>query len=380
MSVPLLTGLALRPAVGTVGKRVIAKTNFFAINNLPLIPVYHYHVTISPCVPPIKNLNVFKQFIDTYSDTSLNHACPVYDGRNTAFSVTELGLESQTFEVTGSPGFMLRIMLVATVDLSQLHSFINCEAPLTGSVLTAITALNVMIQHQPAMLYRRIGRSFFTSKDKALLSGGIEAWNGFHFSVRPVVKRMMLNVDVSMSSFFQSGSLLSLIANVLRLQSIDEIASSAQSINWRKVEKAIRRVRVTTTHDGIPYRIFGLTSRSPRETPFRLEHDQVETAVVVGMSVEEFFRLTHNRDLEFPFLPCARLDKVAVPLEVCSVVEGQHYYKKLDEQQMEEMINLSRVPPSIRAGKIQSGLEILDYANNEHINDFGVGISSEMAT
>jgi hypothetical protein len=53
--------------------------------------------------------------------------------------------------------------------------------------------------------------------------------------------------------------------------------------------------------------------------------------------------------------------------------------RKLNRKQTDEMMNFARQNPNVRANKIQEGLNILDYRNNEFLQQFGIRISNEMS-
>jgi eukaryotic translation initiation factor 2C len=99
------------------------------------------------------------------------------------------------------------------------------------------------------------------------------------------------------------------------------------------------------------------------------------------ITVENYFKETYHIKLRFPMQPCVVIAKnTLLPLELCFVVQGQRYGKKLDKQQTTDMISFTCQPPRSRANIIKQGLQILDYDNNEHLRDFGVKVSSEMVT
>jgi eukaryotic translation initiation factor 2C len=93
---------------------------------------------------------------------------------------------------TARPGrpvksFRLKVKKAASINLEELGLFINGKAAKSDNCLTAITALDILIRHKPAMLYTVIGRSFFTPEGKVMLPGGLEAWRGYFQSMRPGV-------------------------------------------------------------------------------------------------------------------------------------------------------------------------------------------------
>ncbi|CAB5298073.1 unnamed protein product [Rhizophagus irregularis] len=66
-------------------------------------------------------------------------------------------------------------------------------------------------------------------------------------------------------------------------------------------------------------------------------------------------------------------------MEVCDIIPEQRYMRKLNREQTDVMMNFTRQNPSNRANKIQDGLKLLNYRENEHLQQFGMSISDEMA-
>ncbi|CAB5302952.1 unnamed protein product [Rhizophagus irregularis] len=64
--------------------------------------------------------------------------------------------------------------------------------------------------------------------------------------------------------------------------------------------------------------------------------------------------------------------------EVCDVIPEQRYMRKLNDEQIANMMNFTRQNPTIRANKIQEGLNILNYRRNEYLQQFGMSISTDM--
>ena len=53
-------------------------------------------------------------------------------------------------------------------------------------------------------------RSFFTPSETADIGSGIVLWRGYFQSVRPAMKSMLINIDISTAAMYKSGSLLKL--------------------------------------------------------------------------------------------------------------------------------------------------------------------------
>jgi len=195
----------------------------------------------------------------------------------------------------------------------------------------------------------------------------------------------MINLDVSATAFFMSGNLVEMVAKILNLKTPDDLRRSTAPLDWKKVEKMIKGLRITVTHrerSSRSFKIFGITNKAASDSRFssRVDRDdpqskEIETDIVT------YFKETYNMVLKYPMLPCIVVGKfVILPLEVCFVIPGQRYVKKLDERQTADMIKFTCQPPNARANNIKDGLRILNYEGNEFLKDFGMKVSSEMMT
>ncbi|KAF9194167.1 hypothetical protein BGZ50_006646 [Haplosporangium sp. Z 11] len=388
----------MRPPPSTIGRAVIVRSNFFAVEQLPNITVHHYDVTVTPDVPPSVNRKIYEQFIASYRDSDLGGSRPVYDGRKNIFSHRKLPFESRTFNVflpgdiqsnskRDVPVFKLKIKAAATINLEELHQFLQGKSSLTNNILTAIMALDVLMRHKPAMQHATIGSSFYTPVGKQPLTGPLDAWRGYYQSVRPALGKMLINVDVSATAFFQSGSLLEMIVKILGFRNPDDLRHPITPQNWQKIEKIIKGLRFTVMHRERvkrTFKIFKLTSTTAKDTKFKIttnkaegdvQTDEMETDIVT------YFKEAYNMNLKYPMLPCVCASKtIMLPLEVCSIVEGQRYVKKLDPRQTSDMIKFTNQLPPVRANNIKEGLRILSYDDNEYLKDFGMKVAKEMVT
>ncbi|KAF9931666.1 hypothetical protein FBU30_009727 [Linnemannia zychae] len=357
MSAPIkLTDLAKRPGAGKVGKVVKVRTNFFEVKTLPDINIHHYDVTISPDVPPPVNRRVFEQFVLLNSKSDLVGAKPVFDGRKNLFSAKELPFDGRTFEITlpgerappgkTAPIFKLKIKKAASINLEELARFLAGKAALSNNCLTGIMALDVLIHHKPAMLYTTVGRSFYTSEGKLPLPGGLEAWRGYYQSVRP-------------------GA-----AGLLALKESE----------WRKIERFIKGLRIKVNHRDASargFRIVKLADKSAAECTFSRETDSGPKKTTVAA----YFKDVYKTALRYPKLRCVSIGRDRVlPMEVCFVIEGQRYPRKLDEAQTADMIKFAALKPFDRENSIRNGLRVLDYGHNEFQKDFGLIVSNELSS
>lgn len=381
---------AKRPDTGRNGQPVAVRTNMFEVKSIMTTPIFHYDATVTPEVPSPVRKRVFEHFVRLFGATDLGGVRPIYDGMRNMFTNRELPFASRTFEVVLPsdaqrripPGFKLKVRKVASIETKDLHQFLDGRTGSSNSVLATIMVIDVLVRYKPSLLYTTVGRSIFTPEGKLMLSGPVEVWRGFYQSARPTISGMMINVDTSASTFFQPGPLLHLAIKILNLRNQDDLRR-VPLLEWRKVEKTIRGLRIQTRHregSGQSFKIRGLTPTSAAQTTITIRagaNDEEPTEVET--TVEGYFAQTYGIRLQFPMLPCAMVGKSCkVPLEVCQVLEAQRYTKRLDERQVSEMIKFTCQAPTIRVNIIKQGFQTLGYDDNEYLKDFGVTVSSEM--
>ncbi|KAF9976844.1 Eukaryotic translation initiation factor 2C [Actinomortierella ambigua] len=390
MSAPSVPAdLVRRPDTGTLGRPFRIKSNFFEITNLPQVNVHHYDVVITPDVPPTINRKVFAHFVEKYQQSELGGVRPVFDGRHNMFTAKRLPFDAKTFEVTlpeaypSSRGgtskpprvFQFKLKKSANINLYELRDFLDGRAGLSNNCRTAMMALDVLIRHKPSFLYSNIGRSFYIPDGSQALNGGVEVWQGYHQSVRPVLGRMMINIDVAAAVYYQAGPLLNLVIKILGRQGLDDLRRPLVEKDRARLERTLRGLQVQVTHrsdNPRPLKIMRVTSTSARQTMF--------TKDSVSVDVFTYFERTYGRRLLYPHLPCVTTSKgAAIPIELCSVVPGQPHFRKLNEKQTADMLRFTCKPPHIRANKIREGLRILNFHENEYLLDFGVRVANEMA-
>jgi eukaryotic translation initiation factor 2C len=94
--------LAMRNDVGSSGRSIQLRTNFFPINTLPNTVIHHYCVSIIPQVPPAKNQKIFRLWEQLASKNEfLDNIKPVYDGRYNMYTPIPILMDSDlsTFHI-----------------------------------------------------------------------------------------------------------------------------------------------------------------------------------------------------------------------------------------------------------------------------------------
>ncbi|ORX53593.1 Piwi-domain-containing protein [Hesseltinella vesiculosa] len=375
----------MRKETGKLGRPVRVRTNFFEMTSFPTQNIQHLDVQILPEAPPMVLRKVWQCFVDGPGQAFLKGTRVIFDGRRNVFSSKPLqcGEEgASSFDVTLQEGkrngglFKLNIRPVGQVNMTELQNFVEGKSPITNNCLTAIMVLDVLIRYSPSLSFCTVGRSFYTPEGSRPLPNGCEVWQGYYQSARPTVGKMMVNVDVSATAFYESGPLHEISAKILGRRSVDDLRRGLPDRDRQRLEKVLKTLRIVITHRGekrLKYKILKLTPSPADQTMFKLESGE-------ELSVADHFARTYNRRLAYPFLPCVAVRKdVFLPMEVCEVVAGQRHMKKLNEKQTAEMIKFTCQKPNVRANKINQGVQLLQYKNNPYLQEFGVTIDPQMA-
>lgn len=380
--------LARSPGAGTVGRRIRVRTNFFEVDSFPRGIITHYDVSITPEVPPRLNRRVFNKFFEEYRNSDLADTRPIYDGRKNMF-ITKTLYNSRTYDINidevrgpvtsrrAPRDFVLKLKKVGEINMADLDYFINANGRRTDSCSTAIMVLDILVSYKTSIIYPTLRGSFFTSRDARHIYGGLEVYQGYYQSVRPTRGKMMINVDLSATAFYQSGPLIEVVTRILLKRSPDDLRRGIQDREMTKVEKILKGVQIRDNHRGEHKRRFKIM----KFTSGPASHTQFDRGDGSTVSVENYFYEVYNRRLNFPHLPCVVVKKdVFLPMEVCDIIEGQRYMRKLDEKQTSDMIKFTCVNPGTRANKINQGVnDLINYRNDENLRQFGMRVLNEMA-
>uniref|UniRef100_A0A0E0D4M0 Piwi domain-containing protein n=1 Tax=Oryza meridionalis TaxID=40149 RepID=A0A0E0D4M0_9ORYZ len=66
-------------------------------------------------------------------------------------------------------------------------------------------------------------------------------------------------------------------------------------------------------------------------------------------------------------------------VEVCRIVKGQRYSRKLNERQVTRILKLARVTPEKRENSILEVANKNNYGNDYHAKEFGIGVTNQLA-
>ncbi|MBA0558613.1 hypothetical protein Golob_015625, partial [Gossypium lobatum] len=331
-----------------------------------------------------------EQLVKLYRESYLGKHLPAYDGRKSLYTAGPLPFVSKEFRITliddddGSGmqrrecEFRVVIKLAARADLHHLGLFLQgkqADAP-----QEALQVLDIVLRELPTSRYCPVGRSFYSPYlgRKQSLGEGIESWRGFYQSIRPTQMGLSLNIDMSSTAFIEPLPVIDFVAQLLNRDVSSRPLSDADRV---KIKKALRGVKVEVTHRGNmrrKYRISGLTSQATRELTFPVDERGTMKSVV------EYFYETYGFVIQHTQWPCLQVGNQQranyLPMEVCKIVEGQRYSKRLNERQITALLRVTCQRPQEREYDIIETVHQNAYHEDPHAKEFGIKISEKLAS
>ncbi|XP_028756822.1 protein argonaute 5-like isoform X2 [Neltuma alba] len=349
------TRFADRPDFGRMGKRIQVRANHFLVEVADK-DLHHYDVSISPEITSKKiSRNVMNQLVQLYRESHLNKRTPAYDGRKSLYTAGPLPFSSKEFvvklvdsdEQASSSGstrnkrereFKVTIRYASKADLHHLQQFLRCRQ--LDNPQETIQALDVVLRASPSEKYTVVGRSFFSPSlgQTGELGDGIEYWRGYYQSIRPTQMGLSLNIDVSARAFYEDIFVTDFIAKHFNFNFSRRLSDQDRI----KIKKALRGVKVEFTNGQCTrsYKITGISKEPLSELMFTLDDKRTKITVV------RYFRDKYNVELKHLSLPALQAGNdtkpIYLPMELCKIVAGQRYTKKLNERQMVRRNNFSR--------------------------------------
>ena len=391
---------------GTQGKKIALKANFFKVKMNTKKSIYHYDVEVNK-VPNLgrelpKKLceQVVQQYISDYENVVFKQCSAAYDSRKNIYTsekIPESIIPPRTrksFEVqyrkpggNGTEAFEVKLRFAQEIPLENISKALKGKEELD---LVAIQALDIVLMHGFKMndAYTSVGRNFFLKQQKQAkeLGVGREIWFGFHQSLRPCEGTMMLNIDVAATTFYKGQPLVTYASQILFPLGFKRrdgpppkqkgMVPKLDERQKKMLEKELKSVKIETTHGEHRrhYKIAKLTNYTARTHKF--ETDEGTT------TVQKYFETKYRIRLRFPDLPLVlmlpREKNIQLPMELCYVLGGEHYKKKLDPQGTSDMVRSCAKPAPDRAKIIDNYARTNNYSGDQTIQDFNLRVDNKM--
>ncbi|CAM0908526.1 unnamed protein product [Alopecurus aequalis] len=379
-----------RPGGGRAGTKCLVKANHF-LAELPDRDLHQYDVAITPETGSrAVGRAVMEELVRLHRATYLGGRLPAYDGMKSMYTAGPLPFTSKEFHITlldeddGSGQdrrertFKVVIRFAARADLHRLEQYI--AGSLAEAPQEALQVLDIVLRELPTSRYEPYGRSFFSPDlgRRRSLGDGVESWRGFYQTIRPTQMGLSLNIDMSATSFFEPLPVIDFVGQLLNTDIRTRSLSDAERV---KIKKALKGVKVEVTHRGNirrKYRISGLTPQATRELSFPVDKGGTVKSVI------QYFQETYGFAIQHTYLPCLQVGNQQrpnyLPMEVCKIVEGQRYSKRLNQSQIRALLEETCQRPHDRERDLVQMVNHNSYHDDPYAKEFGIKISERLAS
>ncbi|KAF7975299.1 hypothetical protein HWV62_10070 [Athelia sp. TMB] len=199
--------------------------------------------------------------------------------------------------------------------------------------------------------YVRAARKMLTSFEKRDIGGGLEFWQGIFQSIRPAIGRLLVNVDVTNGIMYQSGSLIDVAMAFLRAKNINELALSSKDDKFKKLKSFLKGIFIVAPNLKRRIKIQSLQDYAGE---YVFVKDTQETTV--ARHYKDAHGITIRYVKLFGVAAGPKDRQLVFPAEVCRVVGGQLYKKKLSPDATAKVVPLATKAPQARLDTIMNGI------------------------
>ncbi|KAJ1694860.1 hypothetical protein LUZ63_011558 [Rhynchospora breviuscula] len=194
---------------------------------------------------------------------------------------------------------------------------------------------------------------------------------------KDVLRHQLENIeDISSTAFIESVMVTEFVSKLVG-RDLNNIELTDADIV--KINKNLKGEKVEVTHRGNvcrKYRISGLTALTTRDLTFQCDEQGTMKKVV------DHFREAYNHNIRYVTLPCLVVRSNArkpnyLPMEVCKIVKGQRYRKKLNENQITNLRKATCQKPIDREKNILNIVRDNKYKEDIFVTEFGLTVSNQ---
>ncbi|KAI9064296.1 Piwi-domain-containing protein [Trametes sanguinea] len=236
----------------------------------------------------------------------------------------------------------------------------------------SLNLLQLIVRQAPNMRHKfpADARSFFIAHNARDLRRGISAWRGYFQSVRPVLGKLIINVDVSHAAVYTPGRLIDTMMAYLGFSDVRKLADLEQ-LEYIKLRVFLKGVRIKPI----------LSKMKPRPIS--------DLVLAAGMqefdkdgercTVTRHFEQKYNVTVRFPRLVGIKVGQGSIiPAEFCEVVPGQIYRKKIPVECQNDFLQFSTQKPADRLRDIQNAVAgpLFDYPTSDFMKEAGMKVDT----
>lgn len=272
--------------------------------------------------------------------------------------------------------FKVKIEYAATVRMGAINAILSGQR--NDRAQDALRVLDIVLkQHAASKGYLLIKDNYFsTTFGVADIGEGVQTCRGYHVSFRPSLQGLSLNLDIATTTTFKPSSVLDFIRE--RFQ-----PPNPSCIDWDKVKRVLKGVKVETPHTQMVHRIIGFSDSScSQQTFMKRRKDESGQLIETELTIQQYYEMQYSISLRHPNLPCIAAGRAKkptyIPVELCNIIGGQRYTKALSSSQRQKMIDQARQSPDERRNVVQQAMNVSDYSSNELVKDFNIKIEPRM--
>ncbi|KAG6817094.1 hypothetical protein H0H87_012862 [Tephrocybe sp. NHM501043] len=244
----------------------------------------------------------------------------------------------------------------------------------------ATNLLQLLVRQGPNMNHINNGKAYFTPEGSRAIGGGLELWRGFFQSVRPAVGRMLVYVDTSIAVMYARGNVIDVCMNFLDKNDVRALALNEKSPEYRALQKYLEKIHINTATTGKRVKtIYGL---APAAGTFKFMKDDRE------LTVQDYYQAAYNIKIQYPHIigviltPRKTTFPTVVPAELCTILPGQFFKKKIPDHLTKAMVDFATVKPVDRLRQILSGdagmhSPVRGYEQSEFLVEAGMVIETK---
>ncbi|KAJ6448668.1 Piwi domain-containing protein [Mycena vitilis] len=258
----------------------------------------------------------------------------------------------------------------------------------TSQTSMAINIMQLLLCQAKNQASPNTGNKYFLPEGKKKMPGiAVELWRGFYQTVRPTIGRMLVTVDTAITPMYMPGSLIDVAMAVLNANTARSLALDASHENFKKLQRFLKGRLVTIkTGDGPP------RTKTVRDlVPGPVGHYEFcPGGSGATTTIAEHYFKTYHITLQYPNMigvvtsPNSAPFKVVIPLELCTLVPGQQYKKKLPPEVTQDVRTFASLAPGKRlqiiVGEGAPRSPVQDYDMSEFLVDAGMQIEKRPLT
>ncbi|KAH9901258.1 Piwi domain-containing protein [Cubamyces lactineus] len=350
-------------------------TNSFEVVELPSAAWFHYDEITPDAVVKRRNYEIMDRV--QLENAAVFNPRAVYDGRKNLFCKRDIpsGSYSMTFGRRQSKTFQVLIKRVSVISPNDVRKLTRKRSPHDFSDnAMSLNLLQLIVRQAPNMRHNfpADARSFYIAHNAKDLRNGLSAWRGFFQSVRPVMDRLVINVDVSHAAVYTPGRLVDTMLAHLQLRDVRALTDLSNP-QLAQLRLFLKGVRVKATISRMKARPITDLVREAGMQEFDKDKER--------WTVARHFEQKYNVQVRFPRMVGVRVGQTAIiPAEFLEIVPGQLYRKKIPPACQKDFLQFSTQKPHERLRDIQNAVsgqgQLFDYATSDFMKEAGMKVST----